>query len=283
MDSAKIHLEINAGKCIYDGKTVKPDNRKGKLVLYKVKEKLLHAFRQYATICTTSSGSTGKITKWRYFFDAKDNLILTKSISLERVEQCKTGRVYLLRNKLRGEVSFYWMQDYDDSKDEVRHLFFTAWTSFSNHTFTVQVFVKKFNSIIANELSKGEICSYSSGLSDLLFAHNRNLQGADSKNAVSFKDFFVSENFSKLLEIPEAYEELKMHMPSGYQNKYDIMDLINSRALNPNLKSLDMSLQSHLNFILMSLNLPSPEGNISDPMEYLVEALENKYKKEENN
>ncbi|CAA9990468.1 26S proteasome regulatory subunit RPN13, putative [Plasmodium knowlesi strain H] len=253
MDSAKIHLEINAGKCIYDGKTVKPDNRKGKLVLYKICDNLYNF-------------------QWinRENNKVEDNLILTKSISLERVEQCKTGRVYLLRNKLRGEVSFYWMQDYDDSKDEV--------------------FVKKFNSIIANELSK-DIGSkrrynpneYSSGLSDLLFAHNRNLQGADSKNAVSFKDFFVSENFSKLLEIPEAYEELKMHMPSGYQNKYDIMDLINSRALNPNLKSLDMSLQSHLNFILMSLNLPSPEGNISDPMEYLVEALENKYKKEENN
>ncbi|GAW83076.1 26S proteasome regulatory subunit RPN13 [Plasmodium gonderi] len=253
MDAAKIHLEINAGKCIYDGKTVKPDKRKGKLVLYKICDNLYNF-------------------QWinRENNKVEDNLILTKSISLEKVDQCKTGRVYLLRNKLRGEVSFYWMQDYDDSKDEL--------------------FVRKFNSIIANDLAKDigskrryNQSDYTSGLSDLLFAHNRNLQNIETKTAVSFKDLFVSEYFSKLLEVPEAYEELKTHMPVGYQNKYDIMDLINSRSLNSNLKSLDMSLSSHLNFILMSLNLSPPEDNIADPMEYLIESLENKYKKEENN
>ncbi|SBT45978.1 hypothetical protein POVWA2_052160 [Plasmodium ovale wallikeri] len=72
-------------------------------------------------------------------------------------------------------------------------------------------------------------------------------------------------------------------MPEGYQSKYDILDLINSRALNPNLKSLDMSMQSHLNFILISLNLPPQEGHINDPMEYIIESLEKKHKKEENN
>ncbi|EWC74136.1 hypothetical protein C923_05240 [Plasmodium falciparum UGT5.1] len=119
MDSAKIHLQINAGKCIYDGKMVKPDKRKGKLVLYKIYDNLYNF-------------------QWinRENNEIEDNLILTKSISLERVEQCKTGRVYLLRNKTRGEISFYWMQDYDDSKDEI--------------------FVKQFNSIITNELANSK-------------------------------------------------------------------------------------------------------------------------------
>ncbi|KAI4835861.1 26S proteasome regulatory subunit RPN13 [Plasmodium brasilianum] len=253
MDTAKIHLEINAGKCIYDGNTVKPDKRKGKLVLYKICDNLYNF-------------------QWinRENNKVEDNLILTKSISLEKVEQCKTGRVYILRNKLRGEISFYWMQDYDDSKDEA--------------------FVKKFNSIIANDLAKDvgnkrryNSSDYASELTDLIFSQNRNIQNVDSKKAVSFKDLFVSEYFSKLLEIPEAFEELKKHMPEGYQNKYDIVDLINSRALTPNLRSLDMSLPSHLNFILISLNLPPHEGQINDPMEYIVECLENKYKNEENN
>ncbi|KYN93276.1 putative 26S proteasome regulatory subunit RPN13, partial [Plasmodium gaboni] len=116
MDSAKVHLQINAGKCIYDGKMVKPDKRKGKLVLYKIYDNLYNF-------------------QWinRENNEIEDNFILTKSISLERVQQCKTGRVYILRNKSRGEVSFYWMQDYDDSKDEI--------------------FVKEFNSIITNELA----------------------------------------------------------------------------------------------------------------------------------
>ncbi|SBS96789.1 hypothetical protein PMALA_056910, partial [Plasmodium malariae] len=106
---------------------------------------------------------------------------------------------------------------------------------------------------------------YASELTDLIFSQNRNIQNVDSKKgeeqektiiSVSFKDLFVSEYFSKLLEIPEAFEELK--------KLYDIVDLINSRALTPNLRSLDMSLPSHLNFILISLNLPPHEGQIND-------------------
>ncbi|SBT45971.1 26S proteasome regulatory subunit RPN13, putative [Plasmodium ovale wallikeri] len=204
MDSAKIHLEINAGKCIYDGNTVKPDKRKGKLVLYKICDNLYNF-------------------QWinRENNKVEDNLILTKSISLEKVDQCKTGRVYLLRNKLRGEVSFYWMQDYDDSKDEVILKIFSINISkmfvlkMEKRVF-LQVFVKKFNSIIANDLAKDmgnkrrySASDYTSGLSDLLFSQSRNMQNADSKKGVSFKDLFVSEYISKLLEIPEAYDELK--------------------------------------------------------------------------
>ncbi|EUR64699.1 hypothetical protein PFBG_05172 [Plasmodium falciparum 7G8] len=100
---------------------------------------------------------------------------------------------------------------------------------------------------------------------------------------IYFKDIFKGEYFSKLLEIPEALEELKIHMPEGYKTKEDIIDVINSRALNPNLKALDMSLPTHLNFVLISLNLPPHEGEVNDPMEYIVDALEKKYTKEENN
>ncbi|CZT99851.1 hypothetical protein PFAG_05209 [Plasmodium falciparum Santa Lucia] len=253
MDSAKIHLQINAGKCIYDGKMVKPDKRKGKLVLYKIYDNLYNF-------------------QWinRENNEIEDNLILTKSISLERVEQCKTGRVYLLRNKTRGEISFYWMQDYDDSKDEI--------------------FVKQFNSIITNELANIDAGSkpsntndYLSELSGLIISQTRNMNKDNTKKDIYFKDIFKGEYFSKLLEIPEALEELKIHMPEGYKTKEDIIDVINSRALNPNLKALDMSLPTHLNFVLISLNLPPHEGEVNDPMEYIVDALEKKYTKEENN
>ncbi|CRH03997.1 26S proteasome regulatory subunit RPN13, putative [Plasmodium relictum] len=252
MDSVKFHVEVNAGKCIYDGKIVKPDKRKGKLVLYKIYDNLYNF-------------------QWinRENNEVEDNLILTKSISLERVEQCKTGRVYVLRNKLRGVISFYWMQDYDDSKDEV--------------------FLKHFNSIITNDLEKDNTnkkkynpTDYMPQMSELIFPHNKNTQNLNSKKGVYFKDLFTNEYFSKLLEIPDATEELKKHMPEGYQTKGDILDLINSRALNSNLRALDMSLPSHLNFILISLNLPSQESEVNDPMEYIVETLEKKYMKDEN-
>ncbi|ETB59533.1 hypothetical protein YYC_02989 [Plasmodium yoelii 17X] len=251
MDSGKIYLEINAGKCIYDGNVVKPDKRKGKLVLYKICDNLYN----FQWI----SRETNKI---------EDNIILTKNISLERVHACKTGRVYLLRNKLKGEVFFYWMQDYDDSKDEE--------------------FVSKFNSIIANDLGNdtGTRRRYNKNdvpiKSDLMFSQGGYGMNGDSKKNVSFKDLFVNEYMSKLLEIPEAYEELKKHMPSGYQTKYDIESLINSRMLNPNLNCLDLSIETQLNFILISLNLPPHEGPVNNPLEYIVEALEKKYNKENN-
>ncbi|CXI54818.1 26S proteasome regulatory subunit RPN13, putative [Plasmodium berghei] len=252
MDLGKIYIEINAGKCIYDGNVVKPDKRKGKLVLYKICDNLYN----FQWI----SRETNKI---------EDNVILTKNISLERVHACKTGRVYLLRNKLKGEVFFYWMQDCDESKDEE--------------------FVSKFNSIIENDLgndtrtrrryNKNDI----PGVSDLMFSQGRYEMNGNSKKNVSFKDLFVSEYMSKLLEIPEAYEELKKHMPNGYQTKYDIESLINSRMLNSNLNCLDLSIQTQLNFILVSLNLPPHDEPINNPLEYIVEALEKKYDKENNN
>ncbi|VWU50727.1 26S proteasome regulatory subunit RPN13, putative [Hepatocystis sp. ex Piliocolobus tephrosceles] len=252
MDSPNICLEINAGKCIYDGKTVKPDNRKGKLVIYKVYDNLYNL-------------------QWinRENNKVEDDLILTKSVSFKKVESCKTGRVYLLRNKLREELFFYWMQDYDESKDEA--------------------FVKNLNSIIANDISKDvnnkrkyHPSSQASGISDFMFPKNKSSQNGDSNKAVSFNDIFRSEHISKLLEIPEALEELKKHMPEGYQNKHDILEMINNKSLKPHLKNFDMSLHSHLNFVLMSLNLPQQEGNINDPMEYIIESLEKKYEKEEN-
>ncbi|CAD2093636.1 26S proteasome regulatory subunit RPN13, putative [Plasmodium vinckei lentum] len=252
MDLGKIYLEINAGKCIYDGNVVKPDSRKGKLVLYKICDNLYN----FQWI----SRETNKI---------EDNIILTKNISLERVQACKTGRVYLLRNKLKGEVLFYWMQDSDDSKDEE--------------------FVTKFNSIIANDLGSdtGVRRRYNKnnipGLSDLMFSQGGYEMSPNSKKNVSFKDLFVGEYMSKLLEIPEAYEELKKHMPTGYQTKYDIESLINSRMLNSNLNCLDLSIQTQLNFILISLNLPPHEGPVNNPLEYIVEELEKKYNKEDNN
>ncbi|KYN95751.1 putative 26S proteasome regulatory subunit RPN13, partial [Plasmodium gaboni] len=124
---------------------------------------------------------------------------------------------------------------------------------------------------------------YLSELSGLIISQTRNANKDNTKKDIYFKDIFKGEYISKLLEIPEALEELKKHMPEGYQSKEDIIDVINSRALNPNLKALDMSLPAHLNFVLASLNLTPQEGEVNDAMEYIVDALEKKYTKEENN
>ncbi|ETW45829.1 hypothetical protein PFMALIP_06155, partial [Plasmodium falciparum MaliPS096_E11] len=208
MDSAKIHLQINAGKCIYDGKMVKPDKRKGKLVLYKI----------------------------------YDNLYNFQWINRENneIENYTHMLLFYYFIFFVGEISFYWMQDYDDSKDEI--------------------FVKQFNSIITNELANIDAGSkpsntndYLSELSGLIISQTRNMNKDNTKKDIYFKDIFKGEYFSKLLEIPEALEELKIHMPEGYKTKEDIIDVINSRALNPNLKALDMSLPTHLNFVLISL------------------------------
>ncbi|EAA17651.1 hypothetical protein, partial [Plasmodium yoelii yoelii] len=104
----------------------------------------------------------------------EDNIILTKNISLERVHACKTGRVYLLRNKLK------------DTGTRRRY-------------------------------NKNDVPIES----DLMFSQGGYGMNGDSKKNVSFKDLFVNEYMSKLLEIPEAYEELKKLIFKKKKKKMD--------------------------------------------------------------
>ncbi|ORE05060.1 adhesion regulating molecule [Rhizopus microsporus var. microsporus] len=74
-------VEFNAGKCIREGTTIKPDTRKGVIYL------------------------------------EQDFIIFPEEAEFIRVEQCTTGRVYVLKFKSSNQKQFYWMQSKSDEKD----------------------------------------------------------------------------------------------------------------------------------------------------------------------
>lgn len=254
--SSNFRIEINAGKCIYDGNMLKPDKRKGKLVLYKAYDNLCHV--QWI------SRENNKV---------EDDLIIIDDAYLKRIEECKTGRVYMLNFIYSGKKLYFWMQDADESKDDA--------------------FVNEFNRVTGCLPSVGDVQKKLSSsvnieeLSQSIISQIRNVQRGEverSRNKeVGFSELIRIEYFKDLLEIPEAVEELKKHMPEKYQTKEDVLDVIKNRFLDGSLKFLDISLKSHFNFLLSSLNIPIPEKDVADPMEYIVDNLEKKYEQEENN
>ncbi|KAI8333050.1 hypothetical protein BC941DRAFT_358238 [Chlamydoabsidia padenii] len=75
-------VEFNAGKCIRENNTLKPDLRKGTIYM------------------------------------DQDLIIFPDEAEMVRVDECNTGRVYLLKFKSSNQKLFFWMQKKDDDMDE---------------------------------------------------------------------------------------------------------------------------------------------------------------------
>ncbi|CAO3649624.1 unnamed protein product [Cunninghamella blakesleeana] len=95
-------VEFNAGLCIRDGNTLKPDLRKGVVYMDQSTDQLMHFYWK-----ERKSGEP-----------EVDLIIFPDEAEMTKVEQCTTGRVYLLRFKSSNEKRFFWMQNKNDEKDE---------------------------------------------------------------------------------------------------------------------------------------------------------------------
>uniref|UniRef100_A0A1D1YY88 Proteasomal ubiquitin receptor ADRM1 n=1 Tax=Anthurium amnicola TaxID=1678845 RepID=A0A1D1YY88_9ARAE len=100
----KYPVEFKAGKLKRDGSTnwLKADERKGLIYMDQGDDQLMHFY-----------------WKDRKNNTVEDDLILfPEEAEFIRVEQCTTGRVYLLNFKSSSRKLFFWMQDAKDDKDE---------------------------------------------------------------------------------------------------------------------------------------------------------------------
>jgi len=84
------------------GKMVHPDTPKGMVYLYQSDDQLIHFCWKDRT--------TGNVED--------DLIIFPDDCEFKRVEQCKTGRVYLLRFKSSNRKLFFWMQEPKTDKDD---------------------------------------------------------------------------------------------------------------------------------------------------------------------
>ncbi|KAL9552769.1 hypothetical protein MBANPS3_003610 [Mucor bainieri] len=95
-------VEFNAGKVVREGSTLKPDTRKGVVYMDQSDDQLMHFY-----------------WKERKAADPEDDFIIfPDEAELLRVNECTTGRVYILKFKSSSQKVFYWMQSKNDDKDE---------------------------------------------------------------------------------------------------------------------------------------------------------------------
>ena len=95
-------VEFRAGKMNMVRKMVHPDTRKGLVYLTQSEDGLVH-------FCW----------KDRVTGDVEDDLItFPDDFEFKRVDQCKTGRVYVLKFKTSTRKLFFWMQEPKSDKDD---------------------------------------------------------------------------------------------------------------------------------------------------------------------
>uniref|UniRef100_A0A1A9X4B7 Proteasomal ubiquitin receptor ADRM1 homolog n=1 Tax=Glossina brevipalpis TaxID=37001 RepID=A0A1A9X4B7_9MUSC len=95
-------IEFRAGRMNLVGKMVHPDTRKGLVYMTQGDDGLMHFCWKDRT--------TGKVED--------DLIVFPDDFEYKRVEQCKTGRVYVLKFKTSSRRMFFWMQEPKPDKDE---------------------------------------------------------------------------------------------------------------------------------------------------------------------
>ncbi|KAL1020959.1 hypothetical protein UPYG_G00006910 [Umbra pygmaea] len=100
--SSKFLVEFRAGKMTMKGSTVTPDKRKGQVYVQQTDDSLIHFCWKDRT--------TGNVDD--------DLIIFPDDCEFKRVNQCTTGRVFVLKFKAGSKRLFFWMQEPKSDKDE---------------------------------------------------------------------------------------------------------------------------------------------------------------------
>ncbi|XP_051947885.1 proteasomal ubiquitin receptor ADRM1-like isoform X1 [Xyrauchen texanus] len=100
--SSKYLVEFRAGKMTLKGSTVTPDKRKGLVYIQQTDDSLIH-------FCWKDR-STGNVED--------DLIIFPDDCEFKRVNQCTTGRVFVLKFKAGSKRLFFWLQEPKMDKDE---------------------------------------------------------------------------------------------------------------------------------------------------------------------
>nr|XP_046253257.1 proteasomal ubiquitin receptor ADRM1 isoform X2 [Scatophagus argus] len=100
--SSKYLVEFRAGKMTLKGNVVTPDKRKGTVYIQQSDDSLIHFCWKDRT--------TGNVDD--------DLIIFPDDCEFKRVNQCTTGRVFVLKFKAGSKRLFFWMQEPKTDKDD---------------------------------------------------------------------------------------------------------------------------------------------------------------------
>ncbi|XP_068161188.1 proteasomal ubiquitin receptor ADRM1-like isoform X1 [Antennarius striatus] len=100
--SSKYLVEFRAGKMTLSGNIVTPDKRKGSVYIQQSDDSLIHFCWKDRTTDNVDD----------------DLIIFPDDCEFKRVNQCTTGRVYVLKFKAGSKRLFFWMQEPKTDKDD---------------------------------------------------------------------------------------------------------------------------------------------------------------------
>jgi len=269
----QVLVEFRAGKMTWGGpvnKTVKPDVRKGKVVLLNGEDSLMHLQWWDRTKSPPA---------------IEDDLIVINDAYFERIDKCKTGRVYLLRFTSSDKKMFFWMQEPKEEKD--KELIDKA-----NASIGATIPDKKPGSAPAagaaptNDLmammqnfqaqQAGAGAPQNAELANIL---SQFLQAPTRGPPVPLQTFMSAEVLNTLMDDPEAVAELMGNMPESQRTPEDLRQVFGSPQLQQNFQILSQAIYSDQLAILFQMLGLDPKSLTagSEPMEALCKAMEQKY------
>lgn len=99
-NGSKMLVQFRAGRMNLRDRMLHPDTRKGILYVYQSDDSLMHLCWKDRTTRTVED----------------DLIIFPDDCEYQKVTQCTTGRVYVLKFKSSGRNLFFWMQVFENFK-----------------------------------------------------------------------------------------------------------------------------------------------------------------------
>lgn len=247
----------------WDGRWVKPDKRKGKLVLLNGDDDLMYVRWHDREKPPTA--------------DPEMNLVVVNDVYLEKIDKCTTGRVYLLRfTSSPDKKEFFWMQEPKDDGDAD--------------------LVKKFNDSVGATIPAAGAAAPAgtaatpgagtptppvdpqlAGILQQFLAQGGAQQ--ERKPPVPLGAVLTTEVLQTLLTDDAAMTEMASLMPEGQRTPEDIRETLASPQLQQSLSSLTQAVHSdQLPVLFAGLGLDAsslatlPPG--TDALEALCRAME---------
>lgn len=260
-----VHVEFKAGRMDWDGKTVTADKRKGKVALFTSEEEQLTHFQWFD----------------REKGEAPLDLIVINDAYFEKIDACKTGRVYLLRFTSSDKKLFFWMQEPKSEGDAE--------------------LMKKFNEAIGAKIPEKRapgaappaartqvtpsIPSLPTGDLDprLRAVLQQFLASGDASGSrstpIPLSAVLTTEVLTGLLDDEQAVAEMTSLLPDSHTSPEGLREVLVSPQLQQSLSSLSQAVHSdQLPVLLAGLGLdPGAIASAqpgSDALEVLCQAME---------
>jgi len=233
-----VHVEFRAGKMEWDGRMVTADKKKGKIILYTSEDEQLTHLQWYD----------------REKKETSMDLIVISDAYLERIEKCKTGRVYILRFTSSDKKLFFWMQEPDESGDaEIVRKF--------NEAVGATIPDKKSGGAAAPAAAAGGAAAggdVDPALRAVLqqFLQNQPAQGAARAAPLPLSAVLTPEICTSLMADDEAVAEMMTLLPEGHASQEGVREALTSPQLQQSLRGLTQAIHSdQLPVLLASLGL----------------------------